>query len=139
MSPKPPLAGEVLSSSQWFQPVAAELEQLTAPQAGGIIAPSAQPGSEPGAGVESGVIVAEQVNTITVTKDRDGVTVTVAKPPNLRGNVATRINSDGDTEEIFPSYHPGVRVLIASVTETGVSGVTFADLSWGARRWTIEV
>ncbi len=92
-----------------------------------------------GAGVESGAFVAEQIDTITVTRDSDSIVVTVAKPPNLRGNIATRINPEGDTEEIFRSYVSGDVILMAEVLQTGVAGVTLADLNWAARRWTIEL
>jgi hypothetical protein len=138
MSIKPPLAGEHLSSSQWFQPVAAALGRLEASRSVGEVAPTGQQNS--GAeGLESGALVAEQADTISVTRHSDGQAVTVAKPPNLRGNIGTRVNSDGDTEEIFRAYHPGDVILFADVLETGVAGVTLADINWHARRWTIEV
>lgn len=138
MSIKPPLAGEQLSSSQWFQPVSAALARLEQTRTVGEFAPVGQQNS--GAqGTESGAFVAEQSNTITVTRDSDGELVTVAKPPNLRGSIGTRINGDGDQEEIFRAYHPGDVILLVEVLNTGVTDVTLADLNWAARRWTIEV
>ena len=137
MSIKPPLPRQPLSSSQWFQPVSAELDRLGAP-----VAEDLTPGAEQAAGegaIQSGRFVAEQTNTITVTRDDNDETVTVAKPPDLRGNIKTRINSDGDTEEIFRSYFPNDVILFASVLDSGVGDVTLADLNWNARRWTIEV
>jgi hypothetical protein len=133
---KAPNAGEPISSSQWLKPVARELNQLTGPKAPGAAPPAAQAVAPL---IESGVILAEQSNTITVLTDREGATLTVAKPPSLRGNIGTRQNSDDETEEIFPAYHPGVRVLIGQVASTGVAGVEWADLQWDSRRWTIEV
>lgn len=137
MTLKPPLHRQPLSSSQWFQPVAAVLNRLEHNVAtGGTPGADAPPS---GAVVESGAFVAEQVNTITVTRDSDSAVVTVAKPPNLRGNIRTRVNVDGDTEEIFRAYSAGDVILLANVLVTGVAGVTLADLNWAARRWTIEV
>jgi len=133
---KPPLSGEELSSSQWFQPVSKELQRLSEPTE-----LENDPGQAQAAqiGVESGRLVGEQSDTITVTRDNDGELVTVAKPPNLRGNIATRINAAGGTEEIFRSYFPNNVILFASVTDTGVADVKLADLNWAARRWVIEI
>jgi hypothetical protein len=135
---KPPLAGQPISSSQWLQPVAAAVNRLEQAKGAGQQSPGA-PTSADAAGVESGALVAEQANTITVTRDQDGALVTVAKPPNLRGDIGTRINGDGDTEEIFRAYHPGDVILMAAVFNTGIADVPLADLNWAARRWTIEV
>ena len=136
MTIKPPLHRQPLSSSQWFQPVAAAINRLEHSVAKGSTPDAENP---PEGGTESGVFVGEQSETITVTRDSDGALVTVAKPPNLRGNIGTRINGDGDTEEIFRAYSPGDVILFADVLVTGVAGVTLADLNWHARRWTIEV
>ena len=137
MTFKPPLRGQVLSSSQWFQPVAAALNRLEHNVATGGKPNAGAPPS--GAVIESGRLVAEQSNTITVTRDSDGELVTVAKPPNLRGNIRTRINGDGDTEEIFRAYSANDVILLVDVLDTGIADVTLADLNWHARRWTIEV
>lgn len=137
MSIKPALPGEPISSSQWLQPVARALDRLDQPI--GTEDDPAQAQAAGGSATESGRFVSEQSNTITVTRDSDGVLVTVAKPPNLRGNIATRVNADGDTEEIFRAYFPNDVILFADVADTGVAGVAFADLNWAARRWTIEV
>jgi len=133
---KAPFAGQPISSSQWLQPVAAAINRLEGNRAKGQIPSAAAPPS--GSLVESGALVAEQTNTITVTRDSDSRVVTVAKPPNLRGNIGTRINGNGDTEEIFRAYHPGDVIILGDVINTGVSGVTLADLNWAARRWTID-
>lgn len=135
---RPPLAGQALSSSQWFQPVSAALGRLEHQKNVGQLTPIGQQNSG-ATGIESGALVAEQANTITVTRDVDGDLVTVAKPPNLRGNIGTRINAEGETEEIFRAYHPGDVILFAAVLVTGVGGVPLADLNWAARRWTFEI
>ena len=137
MTLKAPLAGQPISSSQWLQPVAAAVNRLEHAKAGAKPAPAQQPAA--GNVVESAIIVGEGANTITVQRDSDLELVVVAKPPHLRGNVATRINGDGDTEEIFPAYFPGVVILIVAVIQTGVAGVAWADVNWEGRRWTIEV
>lgn len=137
MTVKPPLAGQPISSSQWLQPVAAAINRLEH-SVSTAKTPDAESPPE-NVGIESGVFVAEQSQTITVTRDSDGELVTLAKPPNLRGNIATRINGDGDTEEIFRAYAIGDVILFADVLVTGVADVTLADLNWHARRWTIEV
>ncbi len=136
MSIRPALPGQPLSSSQWFQPVSAELDRLA-----GAITEESDPGQgqAAGEGIQSGRFLLEQVNTITLTRDDNGEEATVAKPPNLRGNIKTRINGDGDTEEIFRAYFPNDVILFVEVLDTGVAGVTLADLNWHARRWTIEV
>lgn len=120
-----------------MQPVSRALGRLEPERSTGQRSP--QNANTATVGVESAVFVAEQVNTITATRDSDGALVTVAKPPNLRGNIGTRLNSDGDIEEIFRAYHPGDVLLIVEVLNTGVAGVTLADFNWHARRWTIEV
>lgn len=137
MTVKPPLAGQPLSSSQWFQPVAAAINRLEHNVSTAKTPDADSPPAE--VGIESGAFVAEQSETITVTRDSDGELVTLAKPPNLRGNIGTRINGDGDTEEIFRAYSLGDVILFADVLVTGVAGVTLADLNWHARRWTIEI
>ena len=139
MTIKAPFRGELISSSQYLQPIALAVNRLEQNAAVGQIGPVNQISQSAAQGVESGALVGEQANTITVTRDSDAALVTVAKPPNLRGNIGTRINGDGATEEIFRAYFPGDVIMFVAVLNTGVAGVTLADLNWHARRWTIEV
>ena len=138
MTLKAPFAGEPISSAQWLQPVARALNRQEEARAVSVQSPAA-PANASSSGIESATFIAEQINTVTATRASDGATITIAKPPNLRGNIGTRVNSDGDTEEIFRAYFPGDVLLVAEVLITGVAGVTLADLNWAARRWTIEV
>lgn len=137
MTLKAPRAGEPISSSQWLQPVADELNK----HAGTENLDRRPPAGAPSAGSAplSARFVSEQANTITVEVDGTGELLEVAKPPTLRGHIATRVNLDGATEEIFPPYHAAYKMLVIEVTDTGVAGVTWADISWDARRWAIEV
>ena len=138
MTIKAPFAGEPISSSQWLQPVAKAINRAEELRNLGESTPAAAANTSL-AGVESGAFLAEQAATVTATRDSDGATVTIAKPPPLRGNIGTRINAEAGTEEIFPAYFPGDRLVFVEVTSTGVAGVILADLNWAARRWTIEV
>lgn len=139
MTLKAPRAGQAISSSQWLQPVADELNKVAGPRTAGDRPPNSSPSEAAPGNIESATFIAEQANTITATIDSSGETITIAKPPSLRGDIATRINADGDTEEIHPFYHPGFKLLIVEVAATGLAGVTWADLNWNAARWAIEV
>lgn len=139
-----PKAGQVISSSRYLQPVADELNKGAGPKnrsdnPSSQSAASAAAASETSAGTQSALFVGESANTITAQLDSTLELVTVAKPPLLRGHVGTRINADGDTEEIHPAYHPAYKLLIVEVDATGIAGVTWADQNWDARRWAIEV
>ena len=140
MTVKAPLPGQPISSSQWLQPAAAAINRLEHTRNVGQ-GPSSRQAASATANplVASAIVVGEGADTFTAQRDSDLVLVTVAKPQSLRGQVGTRINSDGDTEEIFPRYFPGARVTIAAVFETGVANVALQDLNVDARRWTIEV
>lgn len=76
-------------------------------------------------------VVTEQLNHIDCT---DGTaTIAVAKPPTLRGNVATR-TGNVEPQEIFPAYANGDTIWAVS-TSTGVAGVIYLDLNVDARQW----
>lgn len=138
MTIKAPLGGEVISSSQFLGPVAAAVNRLELPAAGAIDPAIAQGGGEGTTGVvESGRLVQELANTLFVLIGAS--IVTVAKPPHLRGHVNSRIIVDDQLDEIFPAYIVGSRLQIAKVTDTGITGVDYADLNWESRRWTHEV
>lgn len=137
MTIRAPAAGEVISSSQYLQPVAAELNKRAGPASDG-----GRPRPDAGttqSGAVSGTLFGEQINTITIVRDDTGEVLTVAKPPSLRGNIATRINAAAELEEIFPAYFFGDQIVCMEVPATGVAGVIYADLNWDARRWTREI
>lgn len=122
-----------------------ELEQLR-PSARG---PAQARGriASPSLAVYSARVQSEQAYHLVATRLDDGGTILVAKPPNLRGHIATRtVNITGGTEDqiIIPAYTEGSLLFIAEViggTGASVSGVflEWLDLNVDGRYWLEDV
>ena len=74
--------------------------------------------------------------------DEGTTDVNVAKPPNLRGHIASR-PAGGETEDIFPAYAVNGDIwadLPAGGTGVALAGVpvVWLDKNNDARGWTIE-
>lgn len=137
MTIKAPLAGQVISHSRYLQPVADAVNRLE--ENINVGDGPAGEGEETAPAIQTAIFVTEKTDTLECVLWETGEALEIAKPPTLRGNIGTRINSDGDTEEIYPGYHPAFPLMVAQVAYTGVTGIEWADLNWEARRWTIEI
>lgn len=80
-------------------------------------------------------LVKENEDTLTC-KDPDGAIITVAKPPEIRGAVNTRVVVD-ETQVIIPPYTVGSSIYAMNGFRggTGVTGVSYIDLNVSGRYW----
>lgn len=127
-----PGAKQPISESRYLKPVATEINRLSKPDAKRD--PNEETGTTDDAGSTNGSLIAEQLDTITVQPFTAGGTVTVAKPPHLRGAIATR-PGNVNPQEIWPAYSPGSLIWFSATDNTGVTDVLVIDDNNDARTW----
>lgn len=131
----PQVGARQISRTGYLLPVATALNQRSFPQALDQRAGQAQFSQGSGAVARQLLVVSEAADTITCSDPADpAITIAIAKPPTLRGNIATRPGNGGLTQEIFPAYAVNDPIW-AIVTQTGVVGTIYIDLNIDARQW----
>lgn len=137
-----PARGAVIRS-EFLRSVDDRLRQLEAApgpravQPDPVAEPDAPQAAGGGAAVEVFVLTGENANTWVGTRVSTGTAgVLIAKPPALRGAVATR-TANGEDQIIAPHYLFGsTNLYCASFTEAGL-GTDWIDLNVDARAWTM--